>query len=206
MQNLGDENLEVNINSVLKKEAVTWLMNDDIFSKGHQSKKPIVRCHSNRILSIELSYESVDGKFTSFVEQYITVDMQTGKKITYKDLIKNEGKLIDLLRDGKSVSSDGTIFDLNQKESDDCIRKFFEEMSEDDIKDLLNECILSQESIALYDEGLGKPTVETRTDFFISEDAFTIAYVEWIHHYYASIELETLEKEEIINMEYFDNM
>lgn len=203
VENLGNENLEMNINSALRKEAVTWLMNDDIFSKGYQSKKPLIKCQSKRILSIELPYRSVAGRFTSFVNQFITVDMQTGKKITYEELVKNEGKLIELLRDGKSVFSDGTIYDKNQEESDDYIRKSLQEMSVDDIKKLLNQCILPQESIELYDEGLGKPTVGTRTDFLVSEDAFTITYVEGTYHYYASIKLEKLEKEEIINTDYF---
>lgn len=203
VKNLGNQDLEKTINSVLKKEAVTWLMNDNIFSKGHQSKKPLVKCQSNQILSIELPYRSVGGRRLTFVSQFITIDMQTGRKITYKELIKNEGKLIDLLRDGKSVSSDGTICDYNQKESDDYIKKRMKKMSEDDIKDLLNQCSLSQESISLYDEGLGKPTVETRTDFYVTEDAFTITYTEGIYHYDVSIGLEKLEKEGVINKVYF---
>ena len=178
-------------------------MDDNIFSKGYQSKKPLVKCQSNQILSIELSYRSVGGRFTSFVNQFITIDMQTGRKITYKELIKNERKLINLLRDGQTVFSDGTIYDNNQKESDDYIRKRMGKMSEDDIEDLLNQCMLSQENVSLYDEGLGKPTVGTRTDFFVSEDAFTITYVEGTYHYYASIGLEKLEKEGVINMDYF---
>lgn len=203
VENLGDQDLEMTINDVLKKETVTWLMNDNIFSKGYQPKKPLVKCQSNKILSIELPYRSVGGRFTSFVNQFITIDMQNGRKITYKELIKNEGKLIDLLRDGQTVFSDGTIYDNNQKESDDYIRKRMEKMSEDDIEDLLNQCMLSQERVSLYDEGLEKPTVGTRTDFFVSEDAFTITYVEGTYHYYASIGLEKLEKEGVINMDYF---
>ena len=53
--------------------------------------------------------------------------MQTGRKITYSELIENEGKLIDLLRDGKSIFSDGTIYDNNQNESDLYIRKKMKE-------------------------------------------------------------------------------
>ena len=79
------------------------------------------------------------------------------------------------MRDGQTVFSDGTIYDNNQKESDDYIRKRMGKMSEDDIEDLLNQCMLSQENVSLYDEGLGKPTVGTRTDFFVSEDAGEIS-------------------------------
>lgn len=63
--------------------------------------------------------------------------------------------------------------------------------------------MLSQEGVSLYDEGLGKPTVGTRTDFLVSEDAFIITYVEGTYHYYVSIRLEKLEKEGVINMDYF---
>ena len=95
-----------------------------------------------------------------------------GRKITYSELIENEGKLIDLLRDGKSIFSDGTIYDNNQNESDLYIRKKMKEMSKDDIKELLEQCKMSQEDILLYDEGKGKTTVETRADFYISEKCF----------------------------------
>lgn len=203
VENFCDKDLEKTINSVLKEEAITWLMNDNIFSKGHQSQKPLVKCQSNQILSIELPYISVGGRFTTFINQFITIDMKTGRKITYKELIKNEGKLIDLLRDGRSVISDGTIYDYNQQGSDDYIRKRMKKMSTDEVKEILYQCTLSQESISLYDEGLGKPTVETRADFYVTEDALTITYVEGTYHYYASIGLGRLEKEGVINMVHF---
>ena len=172
VENLGNQDLEKTINNVLKQEAVTWLMNDNIFSKGHKSMKPRVICQSKQILSIELPYRSVGGRFISFVNHYITIDMQTGRKITYSELIENEGKLIDLFRDGKSIFSDGTIYDNNQ-------------------------------NILLYDEGKGKTTVETHADFYISENAFSITYVEGTCRYYVSIGLEILKKEGVINMAYF---
>ena len=176
VENLGNQDLEKTINNVLKQEAVTWLMNDNIFSKGHKSMKPRVICQSKQILSIELPYRSVGGRFISFVNHYITIDMQTGRKITYSELIENEGKLIDLLRDGKSIFSDGTIYDNNQNESDLYIRKKMKEMS---------------------------TTVETHADFYISENAFSITYVEGTCRYYVSIGLEILKKEGVINMAYF---
>ena len=203
VENLGNQDLEKTINNVLKQEAVTWLMNDNIFSKGHKSEKPRVICQSKQILSIELPYRSVGGRFISFVNHYITIDMQTGRKITYSELIENEGKLIDLLRDGKSIFSDGTIYDNNQNESDLYIRKKMKERSKDDIKELLEQCKMSQEDILLYDEGKGKTTVETHADFYISENAFSITYVEGTCRYYVSIGLEILKKEGVINMAYF---
>ena len=193
VENLGNQDLEKTINNVLKQEAVTWLMNDNIFSKGHKSMKPRVICQSKQILSIELPYRSVGGRFISFVNHYITIDMQTGRKITYSELIENEGKLIDLLRDGKSIFSESDLY----------IRKKMKEMSKDDIKELLEQCKMSQEDILLYDEGKGKTTVETHADFYISENAFSITYVEGTCRYYVSIGLEILKKEGVINMAYF---
>ena len=76
-------------------------------------------------------------------------------------------------------------------------------VSKDDIKELLEQCKMSQEDILLYDEGKGKTTVETHADFYISENAFSITYVEGTCRYYVSIGLEILKKEGVINMAYF---
>lgn len=205
VSNLGNQELEKRINEVLKKEAVTWLAQDDIFFNSHQPQEPHIWCQSEQILSIELSYENLDGKSTTFVSQFITIDMQEGKKLSFQQLIKDENKLISLLQDGKSICSFGTIYDKNQSESDSYIRKTMKDMSEDDVKNILAQCKLSQEEFALYDEGSGEPTVYNRSDFFISEDVMVIVYVEHGYTYYIALEMETLKSEETQGVENSNN-
>ena len=156
----------------------------------------------NRILSIELPYRNDGGRFTSFVNHFINIDIVNGKKLSFKTLITNQEKLITLLRDGKTLCSYGPIYDLDQKESDSYLRKRMKEMSDGDLNRILKQCMLPQEDFALYDEGTGDVTVENRANFFVTEDALVIMFVESRYRYYVALKFERLEKEGIINNQY----
>lgn len=202
VKGIGNQDLEAAINRELKKEAVTWLKNDIYFSNGHQPKKPKVWCQTNRILSIELPYET-DGRRISYVDHFINIDIVSGKKLSFKTLITNQEKLITLLRDGKTLCSYGPIYDLDQKESDSYLRKRMKEMSDGDLNRILEQCTLPQEDFALYDEGTGNAAVGNRANFLVTKDALVITFVEHGYRYYAALELERLKKEGIINNQYF---
>lgn len=72
-------------------------------------------------------------------------------------------------------------------------------MPEEDVKNILEQCKMSQDEFALYDEGLGEPTVYNRSDYFISEDALIVIDVEQGYSYYIALDLETLEKQGMIS-------
>ena len=76
------------------------------------------------------------------------------------------------------------------------------EMSDGDLNRILKQCMLPQEDFALYDEGTGDVTVENRANFFVTEDALVIMFVESRYRYYVALKFERLEKEGIINNQY----
>ena len=200
--NLGNQDLQAAVNNVLKKEAVTWLLNGDIFIKNLRPYKPHIWHQTKELLSIELSYRHVGGRFPIFVCQYITVDIRNGKKLLFKELVKDENKLISLLRDGKTLSSLDTIYDFDNEESEACLRKMVQDMSENDVKNMLKQCTLSQEKVQLIEYKQGEPTVQNRADFYVTEDFLVITFVQSRYHYDIAIELEKLKNEGVVNEDY----
>ena len=200
--NLGNQDLEAAINNVLKKEAVTWLLNEDVFAKNQRPYKPQIWCQTKELLSIELIYQHVGGRFFCTTNQYITVDIRNGKKLLFKELIKDENKLISLLQDGETLSSLDTICDLDKEESDACLRKMMQDMSENDVKNILKQCTLSQEKVQMKEYKQGEPTVSNRADFYLTEDFLIITFVQSLYHYDIAIELEKLINEGVVNEDY----
>ena len=62
---------------------------------------PKVLCHTEKILSIGLSY-TTNGRLMWTTNDYITMDLTTSKRLYLKDLIIDIGKFIDILQDSKT--------------------------------------------------------------------------------------------------------
>ena len=82
-----DENLETTdeINKILFDSATKW-MKYDFVSSVAKRERPVIRCHNERYLSIELSYCTYTNRSCE-VCNYITIDLKRKKRIFLKDIV-----------------------------------------------------------------------------------------------------------------------
>ena len=82
-----DENLETTdeINDILFDSATKW-MNYCFVSSVAEREQPVIRCHNDRYLSIELTYRTHANKVFEICN-FITIDLKRKKRIFLKDIV-----------------------------------------------------------------------------------------------------------------------
>ena len=175
----GNSSLEEKINDNLRQASTSWI-NKTFIKKNKNTYYPEVFCHTSRFLSVGQSYET-DNFITN---DYITIDLVTGRRIFLKDIITDEKKLAQVLHEGKIMTTSRNAFTLDQDEADAAVRQWLREAKLSKIEKILQQCSLEQKKFRLLTDKKNKkksslPFVHERPNFYLQNDGLVIEEGEW---------------------------
>lgn len=102
------------INKILFDSATKW-MKYDFVSSVAKRERPVIRCHNERYLSIELSYCTYTNRSCE-VCNYITIDLKRKKRIFLKDIVDKK-TIIKKMREGTDVyAKERAVLEENENE------------------------------------------------------------------------------------------
>ena len=174
-----NSSLEEKINDNLRQASTSWV-NKRFIKESKNTYYLEVFCHTSRFLSVGQSYET-DNFITN---DYITIDLVTGRRIFLKDIITDEKKLAQVLHEGKIMTTSRNAFTLDQDEADAAVRQWLREAKLSKIEKILQQCSLEQKKFRLLTDKKNKkksslPFVHERPNFYLQNDGLVIEKGEW---------------------------
>ena len=158
-----DENMETTdeINKILFDSATKW-MKYDFVSSVAKRERPVIRCHNERYLSIELSYCTYTNRSCE-VCNYITIDLKRKKRI-----IKKMSEGTDVYAKERAV--------LEENENEKATLNLRESLKKDsvtELEEMVDECSLDegQFPFALDDKWRG---LVNKSGFYIQGNILVI--------------------------------
>ena len=175
----GNSSLEEKINDNLWQASTSWI-NKTFMKESKNTYYLEVFCHTSRFLSVGQSYET-DNFITN---DYITIDLVTGRRIFLKDIITDEKKLAQVLHEGKIMTASRHAFSLDQDDADAAVRQWLREMKLSEIEKMLQQCSFEQKKFRLITDKKNKkksslPFAHERPNFYLQNDGLVIEEGEW---------------------------
>ena len=169
-----DENMETTdeINKILFDSATKW-MKYDFVSSVAKRERPVIRCHNERYLSIELSYCTYTNRSCE-VCNYITIDLKRKKRIFLKDIVDKK-TIIKKMREGTDVyAKERAVLEENENERVTLsLRESLKKNTVTELEEMVDECSLDegQFSFALDDKWRG---LVKKSGFYIQGNILVI--------------------------------
>lgn len=169
-----DENMETTdeINKILFDSATKW-MKYDFVSSVAKRERPVIRCHNERYLSIELSYCTYTNRSCE-VCNYITIDLKRKKRIFLKDIVDKK-TIIKKMREGTDVyAKERAVLEENENERATLsLRESLKKDSVTELEEMVDECSLDegQFPFALDDKWRG---LVNKSGFYIQGNILVI--------------------------------
>ena len=140
-----DENLETTdeINKILFDSATKW-MKYDFVSSVAKRERPVIRCHNERYLSIELSYCTYTNRSCE-VCNYITIDLKRKKRIFLKDIVDKK-TIIRKMKEGTDVyAKERAVLEENENERATLsLRQSLKKNTVTELEGMVDECSLDE--------------------------------------------------------------
>lgn len=169
-----DENLETTdeINKILFDSATKW-MKYDFVSSVAKRERPVIRCHNERYLSIELSYCTYTNRSCE-VCNYITIDLKRKKRIFLKDIVDKK-TIIRKMKEGTDVyAKERAVLEENENERATLsLRQSLKKNNVTELEGMVDECSLDegQFPFALDDKRRG---LVNKSGFYIQGNILVI--------------------------------
>ena len=169
-----DENMETTdeINKILFDSATKW-MKYDFVSSVAKRERPVIRCHNERYLSIELSYCTYTNRSCE-VCNYITIDLKRKKRIFLKDIVDKQ-TIIKKMKEGTDVyAKERAVLEKNENERATLnLRESLKKDSVTELEEMVDECSLDegQFPFALDDKWRG---LVNKSGFYIQGNILVI--------------------------------
>ena len=169
-----DENLETTdeINKILFDSATKW-MKYDFVSSVAKRERPVIRCHNERYLSIELSYCTYTNRSCE-VCNYITIDLKRKKRIFLKDIVDKK-TIIKKMKEGTDVyAKERAVLEENENERATLsLRQSLKKNTVTELEEMVDECSLDegQFPFALDDKRRG---LVNKSGFYIQGNILVI--------------------------------
>lgn len=181
-EQLEESELEEKINATFRDASTNWIT-DEVVDVYENVLCPAVYCHTRNYLSVGQTYESRENKHSHYIEDYITVDMQTGNQM-FLDDIMDVDKLCSFLLEGQQYSASRFAFSLDQKDANEGIRAVIKEYSKDEMKNMLKQCSMEQKEFYnwVYEPQKGKyPSLQQRANFYLQNTQLVIILEGELH-------------------------
>ena len=169
-----DENLETTdeINKILFDSATKW-MKYDFVSSVAKRERPVIQCHNERYLSIELSYCTYTNRSCE-VCNYITIDLKRKKRIFLKDIVDKK-TIIRKMKEGTDVyAKERAVLEENENERATLsLRQSLKKNTVTELEGMVDECSLDegQFPFALDDKRRG---LVNKSGFYIQGNILVI--------------------------------
>jgi len=165
------------INETLIYAATSWFTVDE---KMQYSEKnlPDILCHTDRYLSLKNKYGFKGGRW-SYVEDFITVDLQTGERVMLNDLVEINDVFVDLLRNGDIIIAGGFMGVDDPDHGTENLRKIFREKTFDEVLNILEQCSCNNLYYATNysEEYAGDISYFNRHNFYVRPGKLVISYM-----------------------------
>lgn len=160
----------------MRQASTSWI-NKAFIKKSKNTYETKVFCHTSRFLSVGQTYETYDF----ITNDYITIDLMTGKQIFLKDIIKDEKELARILNEGKIMTASRNAFTLDQNEADAALRQRLREMNQSQIEKMIQQCSLEQKQFPLCTdrEKSSLPFTHERPNFYLKSGGLVIEEGVW---------------------------
>lgn len=172
--------LENRINETIYNTATDWM--DYKFIKMNTKQVGTeITCHNNKYISISLSYylKADRGKV---LNNYIVVDITSGKRLFLKDFVSSENQLISKMKKGKGIYTDTNAFTLENAEADNQLKSLLLEEPEEDLRQMLIQCSMEEKNFpVIYEIEQTLPTLFEKSGFYIEGDSIVIDYGKYDH-------------------------
>jgi len=131
------------INKILFDSATKW-MKYDFVSSVAKRERPVIRCHNERYLSIELSYCTYTNRSCE-VCNYITIDLKRKKRIFLKDIVDKK-TIIKKMSEGTDVyAKERAVLEENENEKATLnLRESLKKDSVTELEEMVDECSLDE--------------------------------------------------------------
>lgn len=131
------------INKILFDSATKW-MKYDFVSSVAKRERPVIRCHNERYLSIELSYCTYTNRSCE-VCNYITIDLKRKKRIFLKDIVDKK-TIIKKMKEGTDVyAKERAVLEENENERATLsLRESLKKDSVTELEEMVDECSLDE--------------------------------------------------------------
>lgn len=172
LRNMPDEAVTEIANKNIQKAMTSWISGKIVEPSTVDLS---IYCHSEKYLSFVNSFKYVSRR-TDYINDYITIDMKTGKRVMLNDLIDvNEAFVKHIQEDNIVKASEYSVETLDTVE--ERLQEYLKEMEPSDLLKKLEECSLTQEQIieagyAPIDETIGP--LLFRSSFFLQNNTLVI--------------------------------
>lgn len=160
------------INDILFDSATKW-MNYCFVSSVAEREQPVIRCHNDRYLSIELTYRTHANKVFEICN-FITIDLKRKKRIFLKDIVDKK-TIIKKMREGTDVYLKEFAV-LDKKENERATLRFRESLKKTPITELekmVDECSMD-ESMFPSVSNAKRTGLENKSGFYIQGNILVI--------------------------------
>lgn len=174
------EKLENRINETIYSAATAWMDYKFIKMNTEQIETGIT-CHNSKYISISLCYY-LKANRSKIINNYIVVDLTSGKRLFLKDFVDNEKQLISRMREGENIYADTNAFALEQEEANNQLKSLLMEEPENDLREMLNQCSMEEKTFPLiYEDDQTLPTLFEKSGFYIEGESIVIDYGKYDH-------------------------
>lgn len=174
------EELENRINETIYNAATDW-MDYKFIKMNTKQVETEITYHNNKYISISLSYylKTDRGKI---LNNYIVVDVTSGKRLFLKDFVSNENQLILKMKKGKEIYADTNAFALEEDEANNQLKNLLLEEPEEDLRQMLIQCSMEEKNFPIiYEIEQTLPTLFEKSGFYIEGDSIIIDYGKYDH-------------------------
>lgn len=142
------EELENRINETIYNTATDWMDYKFIKMNTKQIETELT-CHNDKYISISLSYY-LKANRSKILNNYIVVDITSGKRLFLKDFVSDENQLISKMKEGNGIYADTNAFALEKDEANNQLKSLLLEEPEEDLRQMLIQCSMEEKNSLLY--------------------------------------------------------
>ena len=160
------------INKILFDSATKW-MKYDFVSSVAKRERPVIRCHNERYLSIELSYCTYTNRSCE-VCNYITIDLKRKKRIFLKDIVDKK-TIIKKMSEGTDVyAKERAVLEENENEKATLnLRESLKKTPITELEKMVDECSMD-ESMFPSVSNAKRTGLENKSGFYIQGNILVI--------------------------------
>ena len=158
---MSDSSLDIVVNESIRNAMISW-MNEDILTATSSDLE--IYCCSSEYFSFvnRLYYETQNG--IRDINDYITIDLKTGKCVMLDDLIKIDAEFVEYIQEHNLLRE--SINDMKYGASWESLKEY----TTDELIDELNECCKTQQQVIKDGDSL----IFSRNSFYLRENQLVI--------------------------------
>ena len=168
LNHMSDSSLEDKVNDSIENAMTSWINGNVLYATSADID---IYCHSSQYFSFvnRLYYETQNRIWE--INDYITIDLKTGKRVMLDDLIRIDEEFVEYIQEHNLIRE--SIHDMKYGASWESLKEY----TTDELLDELKECSMSQQQVAAegyypLKESIG--SLVGRNSFYLRENQLVI--------------------------------